>query len=715
MSDILSTPPSTDLAYGWLQALFPLSGDSPYAGAMAVFAGSLTFFASLLLAWHVLSGIVVSAYHGKVLGQRYHQIWAPLRVILGFGMLVPVSGGFSSIHWALRDIVGVAAINIANAPVKYYIQKATSAPEESDNPNAPLKLTTITVASNEGRVIYDAFLKKGICYAVDYGENKEKWSFFSIPFLSSPGSYQGGASEGEDKSTKNKLLWDFGTCGSVSFPAQTAFVNVGATPEEVASFNAARAEEVQKIATSVQTSVTASRLSSYFTNHDIKALTSERILQDLISQGYLPSDLAAKKEAVVRAYNERMSNEANKLYKTLLTRVRDDMVGRLDKYGFMVAGSFERGLSKVSAAAIMAANSKPLVTEPSLDPQIDGTYRAAVVAVLGGSAVNDDTEGQMTLGSSSKDSALDVAMSWISPAIHDMKLGTESTSGDPLGDMISFGHNLLVIWQSGMAAMLALRELAVFMDAAAGASLQAVSNSAANFFSGAGLLGAGLVGILAVLKDSIMIAWGWITPVFTVILLVGVLHAFVLPMIPMMMVFVMGVSWLIMFLEASIAALLWAFVFVRMDGEDFVDRAQAQGASLLFNLLLRPVISMLAFLGSLILLPKLMNSLTVVWDQSFQAQTTMDYFGFIQWTVGVVVYTWMQWHLTLRMFGLIPTIADRVGSWMGMNAHGYNDGSETSQVVGGMMAAGTAVHQFSPRVDKKRDGDTALAGVQRSS
>jgi hypothetical protein len=186
----------------------------------------------------------------------------------------------------------------------------------------------------------------------------------------------------------------------------------------------------------------------------------------------------------------------------------------------------------------------------------------------------------------------------------------------------------------------------------------------------------------SVVFDYLSSQLGWIIMTFIV---VGFLYAFVLPMMPMIMVFIMGVSWLILFLEAAIAGVLWAFAFIRMDGQEFFDRNQAPGVTLLFNLLLRPALGMLAYCGLLLLQPVLLNSLALVWSEGFTIQTGGSLGGLVviwQFVALLVIYSYLQWQLTLRLTGLIPSIPDRVGHWMGMQMHGYNDGQETS----GMLA-----------------------------
>jgi hypothetical protein len=58
----------------------------------------------------------------------------------------------------------------------------------------------------------------------------------------------------------------------------------------------------------------------------------------------------------------------------------------------------------------------------------------------------------------------------------------------------------------------------------------------------------------------------------------------------------------------------------------------------------------------------------------------------------------------LRIFGLIPTIADRVGHWMGFGAsHGYNDGQETTAAIGAAVAAGQVGRTLQRRPHQRKE------------
>lgn len=709
MFDLLTTPVDTDIAYNWITVLFPKDANSPYAQAFATFTGMLSFFGGLFLAWHVLQGIVLSAYKGKVMGERFHQIWAPLRVVLGFGMLVPISGGFSSIHILLRDVVGVAAVQMGNTPIKAYITAITTVKLGPDG--KPLT-KEIEVSGSMGRFVFDKVIEKQVCYAVSDGLNSSVWRYFTddtklgikeAPVAGEPAGIIPGwtASDGD-------YAWDYGTCGALTFviPTPNDVSNMAYNYEDFKTFASERRLAMQALVTEAKKVVNTKNLSTYFATHDVVNMGTSDILTELITTGVISPNYAGIKAAAVDKFNDTVSTSAQKIYTKMMANSGKEMTDRIDKFGFMAAGSFERALSKASAVTVNAANAMPKISNANLAPKLDAAYRTALVAVVGSADAPGQNKNPAGTSASMSTDPFAAVMSWLAPSIADMQQHRKSESKDPIGDMITFGHNLLTIWEVGVVSMLTIHEALLVANLIASGTKSSVDSGVGNFLSGGGLGALANIATIpfAVAMDAFSFVMNWITPLLVVIMIVGILHAFVLPMLPMMMVFVMGVSWLIMFLEAAIAGVLWAFVFIRMDGEDFVDRVQAQGASLLFNLFLRPAIGMLAFIGGLLLLPTLMDSLTILWDDGFNSQTTPDLIHFVQWIVGIVMYTWMQWHLTLRLFGLIPTIADRVGSWMGFNSHGYNEGAETTQVVGALVAAGSAGKMMAPPMPKGGGG-----------
>jgi len=107
-SDPAST---TDLAISWLAYLFQgvtpnsnVSGagqtmlsstslQSALYSALRFYSNAILVFGGIILLYHLLSMVAETAHHGAVMGKRASQIWAPIRLVVAIGLLVPISTG----------------------------------------------------------------------------------------------------------------------------------------------------------------------------------------------------------------------------------------------------------------------------------------------------------------------------------------------------------------------------------------------------------------------------------------------------------------------------------------------------------------------------------------------------------------------------------------------------------------------------------------------
>lgn len=678
MNDLLGTIGGQDIAFTWIKTLFADDPGKPLSAAFAIFSSTLAMLGSLFMGWHVLTGIVSSAYSGKVLGDRWHQIWAPLRVVLGFGLLVPVGGGFSSVHYLLKDVVGVAAVNLGNAPIVAYIDAAT---DRKNNAN---------LSATYGVTLADEFAKKEICYAVVSYLNQQTVGRgrLTTPRLSLPDP----AGENASYFSTDTHLWDYGACGSIAiskvkatdFSANSSYFQTASdtsvineiqsaiagdnTPALLSNFDQSRLDATKALLVSIRSdpALSQSNLSKLAAflgengawNSENNAGKDGTLVSGLVDKGLLPNSAAfiGRMKGYSDNWNKSVSDAAQNIFKVAADNNAKQLKNMILSYGFMVAGSYERSLSAISGMAVnLAASSATL--EPI---KLSEIYKGKVVkAVELFDGLNSFASAEASAAEMSKPSDDTDWGSWlvrkIFPAsLANMQLGTQSA--DPVGDMMTLGHTLLNTASLGILAVIAAASLAAAPSTISQAPLAGFNT-----------------------------AMTYITPIIFTMVLVGFLYAFVLPMLPMIMVFTMGLSWLILFLEASIAGVLWSFAFIRMDGQEFFDKNQAPGVTLIFNLLLRPALGMLAYCGLLLLQPLLLNSLAVIWKGSFHAQTgNISVAGFVwiwQFVAQLLIFSYLQWHLNIRLAGLIPSIPDRVGHWMGMQMHGYNDAHETGNLV----------------------------------
>ncbi len=124
---------------GWIQMLrgnYTFDGTSPIADttasvnymgalriAMGVYSNALLIVASVILLYHLLIMVTETAHQGVVGGKRMNQVWAPLRLVIAIGLLVPMASGLNSgqyialqiIEWGSNMATTVWATFTANA------------------------------------------------------------------------------------------------------------------------------------------------------------------------------------------------------------------------------------------------------------------------------------------------------------------------------------------------------------------------------------------------------------------------------------------------------------------------------------------------------------------------------------------------------------------------------------------------------------------------
>jgi conjugal transfer/type IV secretion protein DotA/TraY len=181
-------------------------------------------------------------------------------------------------------------------------------------------------------------------------------------------------------------------------------------------------------------------------------------------------------------------------------------------------------------------------------------------------------------------------------------------------------------------------------------------------------------------------AMAWAAPAFGTLWFIGAVRAYVLPILPFIHVFVFSSLFLLAALEAAISLLVWAFGFIRYDGEEFLAQQSKMGAFLLFNVFLMPVLGMLAFEASFILLSLIVGGVEVLWATAFFGQTGGYLVGPAALLVNYVLITFLTLYLVTHIFGQIFALPDRVITWFGGSGHGFGDKSLFIATAGGLAA-----------------------------
>ncbi len=176
---------------------------------------------------------------------------------------------------------------------------------------------------------------------------------------------------------------------------------------------------------------------------------------------------------------------------------------------------------------------------------------------------------------------------------------------------------------------------------------------------------------------------GIVTIMGMLLIAMGFVHAYIVVFTPWVLLTFFTIGYMILICEALIAAPLWAFFHIRMDGSDLIENMTRQGYMIVFNILLRPA---LAILGLILSFPVfsasvwLMNSTLTIAARAAMAEGIT--------IVGLMVVlglmTYMHYQIAMRSFRLITEIPDRVTRWFGHGSENLgeeNDGNRTNAIM----------------------------------
>jgi hypothetical protein len=148
-------------------------------------------------------------------------------------------------------------------------------------------------------------------------------------------------------------------------------------------------------------------------------------------------------------------------------------------------------------------------------------------------------------------------------------------------------------------------------------------------------------------------------------------------------------------------------MFLRWQGDNFIDGPQRAGANILLSILFRPAITLLAFCSTLTIWPMVINFFNATWSVGFVAQQGGHVVGLTGWIVGLGWGGLISYHLGLRVMGLTARTFDSIaGVWGGQPAGGgEHEQSHTVLGVATQQRAGVgrAMEAIKPNAPKKPD------------
>jgi hypothetical protein len=135
--------PKTDESYYLLGVLFgkvgpfwPQYAQNILGALFAKFNYAMLVLGTILIGYTAFMGVIGMAHEGEFLGKKFHSVWAPIRTVLGFMLLIPGKTGYCLLQILLMWFVlqGVGAADTVWTTAVNYIVKYRSVYTQSTQP-----------------------------------------------------------------------------------------------------------------------------------------------------------------------------------------------------------------------------------------------------------------------------------------------------------------------------------------------------------------------------------------------------------------------------------------------------------------------------------------------------------------------------------------------------------------------------------------------------
>ena len=685
-SGMFSSPnPDADVVLTFLQQTIGLDGffnDSKPIGfsvanalhqMLGFYSTALLIIATCIVVYYVITIVGESAQTGTPFGRRFNGLWAPVRLVLALGLLVPLGNGLNAAQYTVLTVAKSGSGFATQAWNKF--SDALVSPNVTIPPVAPMGFTETAKAiflyevcaaaynlQNPGApgVTISKVVPKGVSPSLAGAGPTTVASLDQVNFI---------AINWQAKTTgavnpRNKVF----SCGTLRIDYSLA--RQSSTGKALAdAIIPAYASAVDRIADGVR-EIAKKYAAAVTPSSDNPAYNATATLPDAATLNEIIK--AAERQVATAVRNAHQQQGSQLLQQALGTTGQELKAG-----GWGTAANFYMRLARANQASLEITRQttpQPTTTDSASEASSVSwaEWRSSWFDAQSWSNWwNGKEEGYSKLGKQAEyiKAAVEKAREQITSAIPD--------SPEPVRD----GAMAQVVNNSGLVAnaiyyLFGARQLwnladPVQQDIHPMIKLSQLGSDilwrCAAFF-GAGAL-ASLFKITAGIGSLILI-------LAFVGIGIGFILTYVLPLMPFMYFFFAIVEWVMGVVEGLVGAPLWALAHLRIDGEGMPGQAAMNGYIILFSILLRPIFILFSLLASYVVFNSgayflnLIFGDVIIGDITKQG-TDIGLFGYVGY---LIMYTVIVYNLGLVCFKMIDQIPAQVMRWIGQGNLHYADG-----------------------------------------
>lgn len=621
---------------------------------MEFFSNALLIFASIKLLYELIQMTAESAKTGQVGGKDTNQLWAPIRLVIAIGLLVPIAneGGLNSGQLIVIQVAKWGS-GMASQGWKLFTTNFLG-DEKLANPTPPrvgdLAYTVVKAYACQGFINY---------YAGEMGLPNDIVRDQNVTDATSMRTVFG-----------NKVHRDI--CGSILYKVPIADVDVGQKDNQIA-LRLSRENQEDFIQASTQ----------------IYSRT-DNLIQRFLPEGRdLPTLSTQNLNQTIDAYQNRVdqrikleSQNARDAMKDILDRIQNTASDR----GWTSAGSLFLDITRAQGQLFNGAQLIPEATGPNIEvfknyPSAYADYQRFLTFLdnsprtqSGGGTQPPTTGNRVPTASVQYQSASDFfhslasirtiqdpaetifrffdhAAIWVGlwEADERRAFGDLGGSNNPFGEIAALGHKKV---------RLGLNYISYAISAmAVGAVVGIASSSIGGFISG-------------------------LAPIFMIVaslfLLAGVLLAYIVPMLPFTRFFFSILTWLGSLIEAMVLVPFMALAFLTPKGEGFAGPNTRNAFFLIFQLFLRPILCVFGLMFAMVLFyvaAKFLNAAFYEATISVYRNDVGSALRFMQKLVYSFMYVALIYSAANITFKMIEHLPKHALRWMGggANEESYDD------------------------------------------
>ncbi len=678
--------PSGDVSLKVLGAIFGGLMDTgtggmnadPLLSGIKYFNGGVLIIGGILAGYTILAGTLNTAHDGEMLGKKFSSVWIPVRYSVGTALVLPVVGGGYCVMQAIVMWLVIQGIGLADGVWSAFMSNPTSAAN-----------TNITTIKDPALAVAKNAFAASMCYQA-YARTISESS--SILKLSNQKYSMTSNAQGYVYGDSTSWLRRNG-CGEVDYPKAQAPATtvVNSTPTTNQGY-------LGDIGTIFAPMDISSINQAHVAQTDILVAKMDNLAKSVIATAPAPTDDGAFGVALTpdqsAQYYQQIVDAADNYTKGIKTA--SDGLSTGDAYtkiqqsatnqGWILAGAWFTRIVQMNDSINKAVTSTATSNYNGSDWKFDNIafsdakkYMQGIDQVLanapGSSPVDSNQSPDPSNPGAGKSNDAGTSLMKFEGALTGALAGVNlvELKNDPR-------HPLIIVNELGNRLFLVLKSMALGILAAL------VGGGALAFFTGT-------VGLLQAAIDLI----GWFAKV-PIQLLGGtaMMCSYMIPNMPFIMWIGCIAGWVLLVIEAIIAAPLWAIMHLHPNGDDMTGRA-GNGYTLVLSLLLRPVLMIFGMEASIVISAVIGEFINKTFFEVF-ANVSGDFTGMSAlWglAAGTLIYVIVQIIFVRKCFSLMFQLPDQLMQWIG----------------GGGAGLGQFAEQFSAAADKGAAGGSAAVGA----